>query len=166
MAQLAQGVLSRRGFALEIVIALVCSEAGGRVTTDVLLRDLDFEIADRTDARRLEVAVDGCSHLEPIWSPVPLTSPSSASRGDGSTRRGASCEDGVALAAVRRKGRRCPELVGTRSRARFFVAGVEVGGRWSDKTKILVSQLARAKSRQETWLLRRRAEQAWRLRWH
>ena len=47
----------------------------------------------------------------------------------------------------------------------MLVAGVEVGGRWSDETKILVSQLARAKARQETWLLRRRAEQAWRLRW-
>ena len=53
------GVLSRRGFALESVIARICREARGRVTTNVLLRDLDLEIADRTDARWLEVAVDG-----------------------------------------------------------------------------------------------------------
>ena len=32
------GVLSRRGFALESVVARVCREAGGRVTTNVLLR--------------------------------------------------------------------------------------------------------------------------------
>ena len=67
--------------------------------------------------------------------------------------------------ARRRKERIYPELVGPRSRARLLVSGVEVGGRWSDETKILVSQLSRAKARQETWLLRRRAEQAWRLRW-
>ena len=42
--------------------------------------------------------------------------------------------------------------------------GVEVQGRWSHETKLLVSQLARAKARQEPWLLRRRAEQAWRMR--
>ena len=87
----------------------------GRVTTNVLLRDLDLEIADRTDTRRLEVAV----------------------RGDGSARRGASGEDGMALtAARRRKERRYPELVGTRSWARLLVAGVEVGGRWSDEIEI------------------------------
>ena len=90
----------------------------------------------------------------------------SALRGDGSARRGASVEDGVALtAARRRKEHRCPELVGPRSRARLVVVGVEVQGRWSHETKLLVSQLARAKARQETWLLRRRAEQAWRMRW-
>ena len=49
-----------------------------------------------------------------------------------------------------------------RDRARLVVLGVEVGGRWSQET---VSQLARAKARGETNLMRRRAEQAWRLRW-
>ena len=52
-------MLRRRGFALESVVVRVCREAGGRVTTNVLLRDLDFEIADRTDTRRLEVALNG-----------------------------------------------------------------------------------------------------------
>ena len=49
------GVLSRRGYARESVIARVCREAGGRVTTNVLVRDLDLEITDRAD--RLEVEV-------------------------------------------------------------------------------------------------------------
>ena len=71
-------------------------------------------------------------------------------RGDGSARRGASVEDGVALTAPkRRKERRYPELVGPR-RARLVVAGVEVGGRRSHETKLLVSQFTRAKARQET----------------
>ena len=33
------GVLGRRGWALESVVARVCREAGGRVTTNVMLRD-------------------------------------------------------------------------------------------------------------------------------
>ena len=128
------GVLSRRGHALESAIARVCREAGGRVTTNVLLRDLDLEIADRADERRPEVAVDGL----PLFGGAQLAIDATIVtplRGDGSARR------------------------------RLVVAGVEVGGRWSHETKLLVSQLARAKARQEPWLLRRRSEQAWRLRW-
>ena len=35
------GVLSKRGWALENVVARTCREAGGRVTTNVFMRDLD-----------------------------------------------------------------------------------------------------------------------------
>ena len=59
-------------------------------------------------------------------------------------------------AAQRKKETHYPELV---------VLGVEVGGRWSVETQRFVSLLARAKARCEVSLLRRRAEQAWRLRW-
>ena len=143
------GVLSRRGFALESNIARICREAGGRVTTNVLLRDLDLEIADRADARPLEVAVDGLLLFGGAQLAIDATIVSPL-RGDGSARRGASGED--VTAARRRKERRHPELVGPRGRARLLMAGVEVGGRWSCDTKILVSQRARAKARQETWL--------------
>ena len=45
------------------------------------------------------------------------------------------------------------------------VGGVlEVGGRWS-RASHFISQLARARARQEHPILRRRPEQAWRLRW-
>ena len=53
------GVLGRRGFALESVVARICREAGGRVSTNVLLRDLDLHAPIAADGRRLEVAVDG-----------------------------------------------------------------------------------------------------------
>ena len=43
--------------------------------------------------------------------------------------------------------------------------GVEVGSRWSRESQDFISQLARARARQEQPLLRRRAEQAWRHRW-
>ena len=36
------GILGKRGYALESVVARICREAGGRVTTNVLLRELDF----------------------------------------------------------------------------------------------------------------------------
>ena len=89
------GVLSRRGYALESVMARVCREAGGRVTTNVPVRDLDLEIADRADARRLEMAVDGLLLFGGAQLAIDATIVS-ALRGDGSARRGASVEDGVA----------------------------------------------------------------------
>ena len=51
--------LGRRGFALESAAARVCREAGGRVTTNVMVRDLDLPVLNTTDCRRLEVVVDG-----------------------------------------------------------------------------------------------------------
>ena len=42
------------------VLPLACRrEAGGRVTTNVMLRDLDLPVPDAADSRRLEVVVDG-----------------------------------------------------------------------------------------------------------
>ena len=58
-----------------------------------------------------------------------------------------------------------PELVGLHSRAKLVVLGVEVGGIWSDETRTFLSRLAKARARTEMPLMRRRAEQAWRLRW-
>ena len=46
-----------------------------------------------------------------------------------------------------------------------MVLGIEVAGRWSLEARQFVGLLAKAKARQEGWLLRRRAEQAWRMRW-
>ena len=53
------GVLGRRGFALESAAARVCREAGARVGTDILVRDLDLVPQGRPDSRRLEVVADG-----------------------------------------------------------------------------------------------------------
>ena len=46
-----------------------------------------------------------------------------------------------------------------------MVLAVEVGGRWSPETQSFLSQLASAKARAESPLMRRRVEQAWRFRW-
>ena len=74
--------------------------------------------------------------------------------------------DGAALSAARRrKERTYPELIGRPGRARLVVLGVEVCGRWSVETQSFLSSLARANVRSLRPLLRKRAEQAWRLRW-
>ena len=60
------GVLGRRGFALESVAARICREAGGRVMTNVVLRDLDLVGPNQFDTRRLEVVVDGLPLFEGV----------------------------------------------------------------------------------------------------
>ena len=54
------GVLSRRGFAVESAVEQICREAGARVSTHVMIRDLDIA-GSNTDARRLEVVAEGLS---------------------------------------------------------------------------------------------------------
>ena len=60
------GVLGRRGFAMESATARVCREAGGRVTTNVMVRDLDLSDPQAADGRRLEVVVDGLPRRMPV----------------------------------------------------------------------------------------------------
>ena len=96
------GVLGRRGYALESVVARICREAGARVTTNVMVRDLDLLPLHQVDARRLEVVADRPGYH------VGLT----LETGRDATR--SVCrEDGVALMqARRRKERTYPELSG------------------------------------------------------
>ena len=67
--------------------------------------------------------------------------------------------------ARRWKERTYPELTGRNARARLVVLAGEIGGRWSSETNTFVRLLAQAKAREEPPILRRRVEQAWRLRW-
>ena len=87
-------------------------------------------------------------------------------RADGLPREGAVARDGVALRTARqRKQRTYPELSGHRHRCRFVVLATEVGGRWFLETRDFLRALARDQARSEPPLLRKRVEQAWRLRW-
>ena len=151
------GVLGRRELALDSSAGgRVCREAGGRVSTDCLMRDLDFPMF-ATDSRRLDVVVDGrhlfgCCQLGSCLLAVDTTLVC-AMHCDGTPHDGAPDREGVALeAARRRKERRSPELVGPRSRARLVVLAVEVGGRWSAETCSIWPSLR--------WQIL-----AWRLRW-
>ena len=159
------GVLGRRGFAVESVAARICREAGGRVTTNVMVRDMDLLRPEVHDTRRLEVVVDGLSLFGGVQLAVDTTVVS-ALHANGDARRNAARRDGMALeAARRRKERMYPELTARGGRARLVVLGVEVGGRWSTETRSFLSQLAHGRARSERLLMRKRVEQAWRLRW-
>ena len=151
-----------RGCAVESAAARVCREAGARVTTNVMLRDLDLFLPQGPDSRRLEVVADGLPLFDGAQLAVDTTLVSPL-HCDGSVRPGALSTDGVAL--TRRRQRAYPELVGPHRRARLVVLAGEVGGRWSEETRSFISQLAKAKSRAEPFVSRRRVEQAWRLRW-
>ena len=134
------GVLSRRGWSLENVVASTCCEAGGRVSTNIFMRDLDLGHPDVADGRRLEVVVDGL----PIFGGAQLavdTTLVCALHRDGTPVGRAAETDGVALGvARRRKERRYNELLGRRARAKLVVLAVEVGGRWSEETRTFLSR--------------------------
>ena len=87
------GLLGRRGYAVEHVAARICREAGGRVTTNAYVRDLDLNEPHGGDGRRLEIVVDGL----PLFGGAQLavdTTLVSTLHGDGSARRRAADEDG------------------------------------------------------------------------
>ena len=140
-------MLGRRGFAVESAAARICREAGARVTTNVLMRDMDLgvPVADR---RWLEVVADPL----PLFGGMQLafnTTLVSTLHCDGTARRGAAEEDDIALAlAKRRKVRTYPEFSGPRSRARLVVLAGEVAGRWSRETLTFLSSLAKANKSQ------------------
>ena len=140
------GVLGRRGFALESAAARVCREAGARVSTNVLVRDLD--LLPLQHAHRLEVVADGL----PLYGAqiAVETALVFLLRRNGTPHSRCAWENGAALRqARRRKERVYPELSGAHGRARLVVLANEVGGRWSLETQAFFRQLARAKSREE-----------------
>ena len=104
------GVLGRRGFQLESAAARVCREAGGRVTTNVRVQDLDLPPRAGADNRRSEVVADGLPLFHGVQLAIDTTMVSPV-RMDGSARRHCATTDGAAMAQVRvRKVRTHPEL--------------------------------------------------------
>ena len=107
------------GYALESAAARVCREAGARVSTNVLIRDMDLLPADHPDTRRLEVVADGLPlhHGSQLVVDTTMVSPL---RRNGAPRPRSTTVDGAALVTARaRKERRYPELSGQYGRARL-----------------------------------------------
>ena len=143
----------------------ICREAGGRVRTNMLVRDMDVQAPLVGDNRRLEVVVDGLPMKSGAQVAVDTTLVCALHQ-DGAPRCGAADRNGVALQiAQRRKEATYPEFFGPGRRAHLVVAAIEVGGRWSEETRRFLSALAIARARSEIPLMRERAEQAWRIRW-
>ena len=147
-----------RGFPLKCAAAQVCREAGGHVSTNVLIRDLDLGEFNALDNRRVEVVADGL----PLWQGAQLaidTALVSPLRGDGSARRRAADHSGSALhEAKRRKERTYPEFVGEEGRAPLVVLAAEVGGRWSDEKAQFIRGLAKARAGSMPLLLQWQSE--------
>ena len=140
--------LAEGGLHLESIIARICREEGGCVRTKFIARDMDVPAPYAQDGRRLEVVVDGLPVRVGVQVAMDTTLVCALHR-DGVPRRRAAKRDAVALMAARKeKEATYPELFGPWRRTHLVV--VEVGGSWSEETS-------------ELRLMRRRAEQAWRM---
>ena len=134
------GVLGRRGFALERRYGL--GSTGGRCTqVGRWMGSLCSEVANWLWTPQLSV-------LSIVMGPHTK---------EQRTRMGWSCME---LAAGRSE-----HTLNWFGLEPLVVLGIEVGGRMSTETASFLSQLAKARARQESALMRRRAEQAWRMRW-
>ena len=140
---------------MESAAARICREAGGRVATNVFVRDLDLPVPVN-DGLRLEVVVDGLLVFGGAQLAVDTTVVSSL-HCDGSPHRGAADVDGAVLAAARRRKER------TCVRPARLVVLADVAGRWSEETVSFIRHLAKARARGEPIILKKRAEQAWRM---
>ena len=96
------GTLGRRGFPLEKAAARICREAGGRVRTNVLVRDLDLGVVDQFDARRLEVVVDGLPLFQGAQLAVDTTLVCPLTR-EGEAKPRTASTSGVRLEVARRR---------------------------------------------------------------
>ena len=145
------GTLGRSGFPLENAAARICREAGGRVRTNVLVRDLDLGVVDQFVARRIQVVVDELLLFQEAQLAVDTTLVCPLTwEGEAKPR----------TATTSGKEARYPELAGNGGRARLVVLAGEVGGRFSDETG-----LASAKVREVPQILQGRAHAAWMRRW-
>ena len=159
------GVLGRRGFPLESAAARICREAGGRVRTNVLVRDLHLHAINNLDSRRLEVVVDGLSLFRGAQLAIDTTLVSPLS-GNGTARPRCATVSGAALDLARiRKERRYPEFAGDHGRARLVVLAGEIGGRFSSETAQFLRCLASDKVRSTPLILKGRIHAALIRRW-
>ena len=135
--------------------AVICCEGGARVTTNVMVRDMDLAAPNPGDARRSEIVADGL----PLFGGAQLaivTTLFSSLHCDGTARPGTADTDGAHVSGVGwlpRKGQ-----TGGFSRGKW-------AGRWSVETMSFLRQLAKAKTRHEPRILRQRVQQAWKSRW-
>ena len=65
--------LRRRGFAFGSAGARMCREVGGRVVTNVMVRDLNIAASDPRDRRRLKIVIDGSPQFGGIQVAVDTT---------------------------------------------------------------------------------------------
>ena len=158
------GVLAARAVPPERAWARVGREAGGRVKTNVYLKNLNLLEARVRDDRRLEVVVSGLPLYNGAQVAVDATLVSPLTR-KGQARARAHWQDGAALKDARKsKANTYPELLHS-SRCRLLTAGMEVGGRWDEEAYNFLVELAKAKAAEAPKVLRGSAVYSWLRRW-
>ena len=96
------GWLKRRAPPFERILARICREAGARVRTNKLVRDLNVPRVSVNDQRRIEVIADGLPLYGGAQIAIDTTLVSVLTRG-GQPRMHSDSQDGVAVEAARRK---------------------------------------------------------------
>ena len=151
------GVLSRRGFAVESAVEQICREAGARVSTNVMIRDLDIA-GSNTDARRLEVVAEGLSIFGGAQLALDATLVSTH-HGDGTPLRKSDKMDGVCFAIGKEaQGGQVPRV------ERITREGWGSWW-WSRETQAFLQSLAHCKAQGAPRILRASTEVAWYRRW-
>ena len=120
------------------------------MSTNVMVRNVDIEGGNPTDARRLEIVVDGLTIFDGAQLAIDTTMVSPAAGRDGAQEGG---------------GPQWREMVGERGRARFVVLGAEVGGTWSGETAEFLAALSKAKAESAPENVRDEVRRAWLRRW-
>ena len=161
------GRIHGRHAASVAALSQVLTEAGYRVRTERLLRDTNVAVAQH-DMRRMDlVAAPG--HRGPgarrglaLFCDVTVVSPHSKR---GAPRCGSARTNGATLrSAISKKHSKYSDI--SRSGvAAFVVLGCEVYGRWCDEAVSLFKELAAAKAREASPVLRAAAKAAWLNRW-
>ena len=86
---------------MESAVAQICREGGARVSTNVMLRDLDISPPQNSDGRSLEVVAEGLTSFGGCQLALDATLVSPL-HGDGTHRRGADITDEAALGEARK----------------------------------------------------------------
>ena len=142
-------VLGRRGFALENAAARVCREAGGRVTTNVLVQDMDLLPLRQVDNRRLEVVVDGLPLFRGAQLAIDTTMVSPV-RSDGTARRQCAATSGGSFGPSQEAEKAHLPRTGSASRSRPVGGlGLRGGRTLVEETRQFLTGLAAAKARSE-----------------
>ena len=129
----------------------------------MFVRDFDLPVPVN-DGHRLEVVVDGLLVFGGAQLAADTTVVSSL-HCDGSPHRGLLMSTGLywPLQGGGKSARTQSCRPGRR--ARLVVLAGDVAGRWSEETVPFIRHLAKARARGEPTILKKRAEQAWRMRW-
>ena len=150
---------------MERVIARICRESGGRVNVNVYVRDLNIPTdSSLSPNRQIEVIVDGLPlyHGRQLAIDATLVGPLSK---NGLPRLGSHLRDGASLRHARQnKYNTYRDIVASR-RCHLLVAGMEIGGRWSNEFLGFVRQLAEHKARSAPRLLHKATVSILNRRW-